>query len=175
MTLTGDKNGRMTFNNKQNNRELSKAEIIVAHSLRVLLKQTAVGASFEETEDYRLLMGALDYFIPEVLAELCPEWKSDALDDVIPLVADRTGEREAVFFGMSWLIRDQTVVPTYLQLQIDSAIDRVNWLECRIGERGPQGMVRRPGSSFDKQLYRLQGREDQIDWAYHVTYGEKSS
>ncbi len=133
-----------------------------------------MGASFEETEDYRLLMGALDYFIPEVLAELCPEWKSDALDDVIPLVADRTGEREAVFFGMSWLIRDQTVVPAYLQLQIDSAIDRVNWLECRIGERGPQGMVRRPGSSFDKQLYRLQGREDQIDWAYRVTYGEKS-
>jgi hypothetical protein len=175
MTLTGDKNGRMTFNNKQSNRELSKSEIIVAQSLRVLLKQTALGASFEETEDYRLLMGALDYFIPEVLAELYPEWKSDALDGVIPLVADRTGKREAVFFGMSWLIRDQTVVPAYLQLQIDSAIDRVNWLECRIGERGPQGMLRRPGSSFDKQLYRLQGREDQIDWAYRVTYGEKGS
>tara|TARA_R100001132_G_scaffold26877_1_gene29777 strand:- start:2508 stop:2912 length:405 start_codon:yes stop_codon:yes gene_type:complete len=132
-----------------------------------------VGASFEETEDFRQLMGALDYFIPEVLAELYPEWKSDTLDDVIPLVAERTGEREAVFFGMSWLIRDQSVVPMYLQLQIDPAIDRINWLECRIGERGPQGMLRRPGSSFDKQLYRLQGREDQIDWAYRVTYGEK--
>ena len=118
MTLTGDKNGRMTFNNKQNNRELSKAEIIVAHSLRGLLKQTAVGASFEETEDYRLLMVSFDYFIPEVLGELYPEWKSDALDDLIPLVAKRSGEREAILFGLSWLIRDQTVVPTYLQLQI---------------------------------------------------------
>lgn len=174
MTLTGDKNGRMTFNKKQDNRELSKAEIIVAQSLRGLLRQTTVNARFEETEDFRRLLSAFNYFIPEVLAELYPEWKSDALDDVIPLVAERTGEWEAVFFGMSWLIRDQTVVPTYLQLQIDSAIDRVNWLECRIGERGPLGMLRRPGSSFDKQLYRLQGREDQIDWAYRVTYGEKS-
>tara|TARA_R110002167_G_scaffold97043_2_gene256522 strand:- start:211 stop:699 length:489 start_codon:yes stop_codon:yes gene_type:complete len=158
-----------------NHRELSKAEIIVAHSLRGLFKQTAVGASFEETEDYRLLMVSFDYFIPEVLGELYPEWKSDALDDLIPLVAKRSGEREAILFGLSWLIRDQTVVPTYLQLQIDPVLDRVNWLECRIGERGPQGMLRRPGSSFDKQLYRLQGREDQIDWAYRVTYGEKSS
>lgn len=161
--------------NDFNHRELSKAEIIVARSLRVLLKQTPVGASFEENEDYRLLMVSVDYFIPEVLGEIYPEWKSDALDDVIPLVAERTGEREAVIFGLSWLIRDQTVVPTYLQLQIDPVLDRVNWLECRIGERGPQGMLRRPGSSFDKQLYRLQGREDQIDWAYRVTYGEKSS
>ncbi|MEQ8637144.1 hypothetical protein [Gimesia maris] len=158
-----------------NHRELSKAEIIVAHSLRGLFKQTAVGASFEETEDYRLLMVSFDYFIPEVLGELYPEWKSDALDDLIPLVAKRSGEREAILFGLSWLIRDQTVVPTYLQLQIDPVLDRVNWLECRIGERGPQGMIRRPGNSFDRQLYRLQGREDQIDWAYHVTFGEKSS
>lgn len=146
----------------------------MAQSLRILLNQTAVGASFEETEDYRLLMGALDYFIPEVLSEIHPEWKSDTLDGVIPLAAERTGEREAVFFGISWLIGDQSIVPTYIQLQIDPVLDRVNWLECRIGERRLQGMLRRPGSSFDKQLYLLQGREDRIDWAYHVTFGEKN-
>ncbi|MCA9005897.1 MAG: hypothetical protein KDA70_11565 [Planctomycetaceae bacterium] len=135
--------------------------------------QTAVGPPFEETEDCRRLLSAFNYFIPEVLAEIHPEWKSDALDDLIPLVAKRTGDREAVLFGLSWLIRDQTVVPTYVQLQIDPDLDRVNWLECRIGERGPQGMLRRPGNSFDRQLYRLQGREDLIDWAYQVTFGEK--
>lgn len=119
-------------------------------------------------------MSAFNYFIPEVLAELYPEWTSDALDDVIPLVAERTGEWEAVFFGMSWLIRDQSIVPTYIQLQIDPVLDRVNWLECRIGERGPQGMLRRPGNSFNRRFYRLQDQENQIDWAYHVTYGEKN-
>ncbi|WP_417387917.1 hypothetical protein [Gimesia sp.] len=138
------------------------------------MNQTAVGAPFEETEDCRRLLSAFDYFIPEVLAEIHPEWKSDALDDLIPLVAKRSGEREAIHFGLSWLIRDQTVVPTYVQLQIDPDLDRVNWLECRIGERGPQGMLRRPGNSFDRQLYRLQDREDLIDWAYHVTFGEKT-
>ncbi|MCA9013756.1 MAG: hypothetical protein KDA77_00360 [Planctomycetaceae bacterium] len=151
----------------------SKAEIIVAQSLRGILRQTDIGVALRKTSEYGLLLSAFNYFIPEVLAEIHPEWKSDALDDMIPLIAERTGEWEALFFGLSYLIRDQHLVPVYIQLQINHTVNRIDWLDCRVGERGPNGMQRRSNRSFDKQLYRLQGQEDQIDWAYWVTFGER--
>ena len=141
--------------------------------MRVLLRQTDIGKAIGESSEYRLLLSAFNFFIPEVLAEIHPEWKYDALDDMIPLVAEKIGEWEALYFGLSYLIRNQCLVPTYIQLQIDHTADRVNWLECRVGERGPQGMLCRSNRSFDKQLYRLQGQEDQIDWAYWVTFGQR--
>lgn len=118
-------------------------------------------------------MSGFEYFIPEVLLELYPDWKYESLDGVVPLVAQKIGEREALFFGLSYLITDQKLAPILIQLQILETEDCVNWLECRIGEKGPHGMQRWPNRAFEKQLRRLEGKQDQIDWAYWITFGEK--
>lgn len=128
---------------------------------------------FTETADYRRLISALNFFIPEVLVEIYPEWKYRALDDLVPRKARRTGEWKAMLFGLCYLMTNQRLVPVYLRVQIQESMDRVNWFECRVGEQGPHGMLTRTNRTLEKQLMRLQGQEDQIDWAYWVTYGEK--
>lgn len=141
--------------------------------MRNLLSQTEAGCVFPETTDFRRLIAAFNYFIPEVLVEIHPEWKYRALDDLTPRAARRTGNREAMFFGLCYLMTNQRLVPVYLRIQIDERVDQVNWFECRVGEQGPHGMLTRSNRTLEKQLMRLEGQEDEIDWAYWVTYGER--
>ena len=54
-------------------------------------------------------------------------------------------------------------------------VDEVAWLECRFGERGPQGMIRLPYAQpnrLDKKLYACiqQGDTKGIAWAFGATF-----
>lgn len=130
--MTGDK----IFNNKeQENRSLSTAEIIVCKSLRTILTQTAIGERIKESSDFWNAMSGFEYFISEVLAEIHSEWKNESLDGVIPLVAQKTEEQGAKFFGLCYFISDQKIAPIFIHLQIHSSEDKVNWFESRVGEK----------------------------------------
>ena len=117
-------------------RPTSRAENTVARSLRMILGHTATGDSLDESNDLRSVLSAMEYFIPEVL-QIHREWNDESLDAVLPLVTRKTGEREFEVLGQCILISDQTIVPIHLHLQVHPSEDRVSWLECRLGEKGP--------------------------------------
>jgi hypothetical protein len=86
------------------------------------------------------------------------------------------GEGEAEIFRLCILLSDQTVTPLWVRLQVAACTDKVSWLECRLGERGKHGMVRVPYDSYTaltKRIYALDGRQDEIDWVYKVTFGHR--
>jgi hypothetical protein len=153
----------------------SKSEQIISRSLREILAGLPVGARIAEAEKIREVLSGLEWFVGEILGEVYPEWERESLDGVYPLVAQKSGEGEAEIFGLCIIISDQTLVPLHLRLQVAPSVDEVSWLECRLGEWGVQGMVRTPYGlkSLDKLLYRLQGKENSIDWVYKVTFGDR--
>src|SRR5207237_9121940 len=101
------------------------------------------------------------------------EWRGDSLDGISPLIARRTGEREAEIFGLCILITDQTTTPIHLRLQISASADEISWLEWRLGEAGPHGMARAkwgPADVINRRLYALEGRAGEIAWVYRVGF-----
>ena len=148
----------------------------LSHSLRVVLADLPIGASIPDSEQYREALTALQYFIPVVLGEIHREWAFQGLDDVMPVEARKTGEGEAELFGVCCMVSDQTLTPLHVCLQLAAPVDEISWLECRLGERGRDGMVRKPFRSLREMTNRLRalgGRVDLIDWAYKVTFGER--
>lgn len=122
------------------------------------------------------MLSSLEYFIPDVLAEVHYEWRREGLDGVLPLRARKVSELEAELVGHCILISDQTVVPFHLRLQIDPSEDKVSWLELRLGQRGERGMMRTPYDTLPasgKLLQVLENATDRIQWTYEVTYGER--
>ncbi len=151
----------------------------ISRALRLCLDGLPIAASIAETAGFRDVLSALEYFIPAVLGEIHPEWlRDEGLDGVIPVLARKTAEHDAELFGLCILIADQTLAPFHLRMQISDDCDEVNWLECRLGERGSNGMIRTPYDSpdnFSKKLYSLAllDKADAIDWVYKVTFGER--
>jgi hypothetical protein len=135
------------------------------------------GASVASSEHLQDLLDGLEFFIPEVLRDIHHDWDYESLDGVIPVVVRKVGEREAELFGLCIIISDQTLTPIHLRLQPSASSDEVSWLECQLGEKGEQGMIRTPYELLDraiKPLYALEGKEDMIDWLYKVTCGQKT-
>jgi hypothetical protein len=151
----------------------SPAEHILVRSFRSILADLPTGFEIEESAEFRSALNALEFFVSEVLSEIHSEWRGEALDGVIPLTSRKTGEREVEILGLCILLSDQTVTPIQLRLQIAPASDEVSWFECRLGERGREGMVRTPYERRSKRLYALEGRTDSIDWVYQVTFGDR--
>lgn len=123
-------------------------------------------------------MNGLEYFLPEVLVQVHPAWRNEGLDGVLSVLAIKRGEGEIELAAFGILIRDQTVAPLHLRLQLSPDADEVAWVECRFGERGPEGMIRMPytlPNRLDKKLYAcvLDGEPDCLDWAFGATFGER--
>jgi hypothetical protein len=162
----------------------SKAEQHCSRALRAILADLPDGASFAdlETAEYREFLSGLEWFLPGVLGEIHSEWSeqawdAEALDGVLPLFARKMADREAEILGVGILISDQATTPLHVRLQIAPVEDEITWLECRLGERGSQGMLRTPydpAKIFPKRLYVLNGDLSQLDWFYHVTFGERA-
>jgi hypothetical protein len=151
----------------------SRAELSVSRSLRAVLVDLPNGASIADSEQFREVLCGLEYFLPEVLGEIHPEWHHESLDGIYPLMARKNGQGEAEIFGLCIIISDQTLTPLHLCVQIGPSVDEVTWLECRLGESGEQGMIRTPYQSLSKRLYALEGKADQIEWVYKVTFGHR--
>jgi hypothetical protein len=155
---------------------VSIAEQRLSRSLRAVLADLPIGASIADSEQYPAVLTALAYFIPIILGELYREWRFQGLDGVVPVEARKTGEGEAEIFGVCYLICDQTLTPLHVHLQVAASNDEISWLECRLGERGRGGMVRKPSCflrEMTNRLRRLDGRVDLIDWVYKVTFGKR--
>lgn len=131
--------------------------------------------TIDDSDDFRDALSALEFFLPEALREIHPEWKGESLDGIYPALARKSADNEIEIIGLCCLISDQTLTPLHLRLQLDSTQDAVSWLECRLGESTAGGMRREPYSQaivYGKKLNVLR-RLDSIDWVYHVGYGEQ--
>jgi hypothetical protein len=155
----------------------SKAEEVASRCLRAMLAPMPIGATIPDSAEFREALTGLEWFIPEVLAEVYSEWKGESLDGIYAHLAHKTGKEEAEILGLYILLSDQTVTPIHLRLQISPRRDEVSWLELRLGEQGKHGMVRSPyppSGSIYNRLHALFERIDSIEWVYKVTFGHRS-
>jgi hypothetical protein len=155
---------------------ISKAEGNASRWLRKAIGELPSGASLLECQELPAILSSLEYFIPEVLGEIYPEWKKESLDGILPVGARKTTDREAEILGLCVIISDQTLTPIRVRLLVAPFQDEIAWCECRLGERGETGMVRIPyqASRLPKLLTALDARADEIDWVYKATYERQS-
>ncbi|MGE0606615.1 MAG: hypothetical protein AB7O62_05765 [Pirellulales bacterium] len=154
----------------------SDVEASLGRSLRAVLQDTAVGELILRSPEELEFSRWVEYFLPGVLGEIHPEWENEALDGIYPSWIKKTGATSLEMFGLALLISDQTFVPFHLHLATSPTDDAITWVECRLGERGPQGMLRTPYGTpqiIAKRLARVDHNVDRIDWYYRVTYGDK--
>jgi hypothetical protein len=121
-------------------------------------------------------MTSFEYFLPEVLREVHDEWEYESLDGVYPRWFRNMGDREAELLGLAIFISDQTVTPVYVELQLSPTLDRVAWIDLRLGEHTETGCRREPyrGAKVNGSMLHIAERFDSIDWFYHVSYGDES-
>jgi hypothetical protein len=154
----------------------SPLEQNIARSLRAILADLLIGESVPDSEQFRRVLTDLEWFIPGIFGEVYREMAGQGLDGVYSVLARKTGEAEVEILGVCCFILDQRLTPLHLHFQIADGADEVSWLEWRLGERGPHGMVRQPYdhlSRMTRRLLRLGWQGEPIDWVYKVTFGER--
>jgi hypothetical protein len=155
-------------------------EETIACLLRAILDGLADDAIIENSEAFRNVLNALNFFLPAILAERHPEWKHESLDGIYPDCARKTGPNDVEISGVCILISDQTLTPLHVCLQISASGNEIEWLECTLGVRGEGklGMLRVPYDAMsDKQLVAAtMGKDKDIfDWAFMVGFGQRQS
>ena len=150
----------------------------IARSCRAILSSIEIGGDVTESIGMHDLLTGLEYFLPEVLAEVYPYWKSESLDGFFVYAARKTRVNEMVFMGLCVLISDQTVTPFHVSLRSPTAGDELEWMECRHGNRGDRkgGMDRVHYRKWNWRIFA--GTDDpaeSIDWAFRATFGKRVS
>jgi hypothetical protein len=154
----------------------SAPEEITSRRLRAILAELPTGATIDDSESFRDALTGLDFFLPEVLAEIHSEWTGGGLDGIYPCFARKTAEAEIEILGLCCLIYDQTLTAFHLRLQLSQTEDEVSWLELFLGEKGQHGMRRMPypgRGSIHNRLHALGRKAGTIEWVYKVTFGER--
>lgn len=156
---------------------VSKAERIVAESLRAVLARCSVGQDVGPSSDRSRMESALCWFVPEVLGQLYPHWRGEDLDGIDACVARKVGDRAIEIIGTCVLLDDQTETPIHVRMSCAAAEDAVDWMECRVGIPGPGrgGLLRLADSATKTSLVAARVAEDPdaVDWVFSATYGER--
>lgn len=154
---------------------VSRVEEVLAQRLRAVLARAAVGKALDQGDELREMLSALEWYLPCVLEEIHAYWKNESLDGVLCSKLTRTGPTSAELLGICILMNDQTIVPAHVRLRLSKTTDEIEWLECRLGERGngAGGMIRHPyDQSIQRQLCVISRNINAFDWACAVTYGQ---
>ena len=101
----------------------SATEQYLARDLRTVLQNVDVGDHIVDSDDLREAMSTLEYFIPQVLREIHPEWKHESLDAVFPEIVTKKAKYEIEIIGTCIIISDQTMVPTYNWIRVSATDD----------------------------------------------------
>jgi hypothetical protein len=73
-------------------RMASRAEQAVSRSFRVILADLPTGGNIPDSEQLRWVLSGLEWFLPEILAEVYPEWERRGLDGIHPALARKIGD-----------------------------------------------------------------------------------
>ena len=144
-------------------------EQMLSRELRTILTSVPVGGLVVDSPTRRELMSLLEGFVHGALREVHAEWKYEGLDGVLPEVMRKTGENQAETIGLCILISDQTMSPLCVRLRVARDSDEIDWFECKLGECGPDGMIRIP---YGRGKLAVADCVDHIEWAYKVGFGE---
>ncbi len=148
-------------------------DLIIARALGSILKEYSVGEQIldAQADPWRDLLNSLGSFIPLVLGEKHPDWdeQGESVDRIRIARALKTKNLEAEISGICTLTSDQTLSPFYCRIRIEDSEDRIEKIQCKLGEAGEAGLIRiSPISS--KWLDPTQVvDETQITWAYEAT------
>lgn len=156
---------------------MTKAEQAIARNLRIILEPLPVGAPIEQSDEFRTVLSALEFYIPAVLREIHHEWKHESLDGVFPTFSGKMGANQALIAGTCILISDQKFTPIHLQLRVSESNDEVVWMECRLGQKENGKLKRLPYDRMhgwsDRLLLAAAEDVNAIDWYYSVGFGER--
>jgi hypothetical protein len=148
----------------------SKAEALASRSLRALLAPLEDGAPIPDSREYLELQSALEFLLPDLLAEEHAFWRHQELDGFRFERARRTSPCAAELVGHCILIDDQCWAPIYLRIRAAAQEDALEHVDCRIGEAGPGsgGIERIPfhSSRLTKHFYAFVDRADTVPWVY---------
>jgi hypothetical protein len=139
------------------------------------LDEVGPNAEVEGTTALKNLCVAVEYYVPKLLREIHQKWRREGLDGVLPCLARSPGKLEFELFAVAILMSDQTYTPLHVRLKLTPDFAGIEWLECRIGCEGPDGMERQSEASVSKMIYELAhtGRCDRLRWAYEVGIGTR--
>jgi hypothetical protein len=154
----------------------SYAEQQIADGLRSILSHLPDGAEIGDSPRFRDVQTAFEFFVTEVLVKDHAEWQRESLDGFFFLTARKTADLTAEFFGLCILIRDQTTTPISMRLQVSSSANELHWFECKLGDADENAADRKKVIPFDlteQRVRALSGREDQINWVYQATFGQR--
>lgn len=155
----------------------SRTERCLCRALHVEFADFAIGGTRAEYEPVRKMMTSLEWFVPEVLRELYPEWNSEALDGVWPFRVRKVDRAEAEVFGACYLMNNQKLAPLHVSTLASTLEEEISWFECELGIRGRRSMVGFPSMEhLCNHFYHFNDVDpDILDWPYRVTFGSRGT
>jgi hypothetical protein len=150
----------------------SKAEKYSAKHFGLILSSLKIGDRIKESKEFQDALGGLEIYVPEILSDKYAFWKGEGLDGFYCSDAIKSGPYEAKLLGMCILISDQSLTPFYFNFGLSDSLNRFEWLVCKLGENGKNGLIRHPYESWPKELHKL--RVDSITWEFEISFGEKT-
>lgn len=143
----------------------------LARGLRAACDMIPIGEDISQSDGFRVVVSALECYLPAMLREVHLCWKHESLDGVFHEKAVKTAARRAEIAGHCIRISDQTLTPFHVQLGHALNVDEIEWLDCRLGEVRGGVMVRIPYS----RRYRIRSVSDRlhsIEWKFHIGFGD---
>jgi hypothetical protein len=89
----------------------ASSERRAARAIRALLEGVERGCALPEGMQMLVVLGGLEHFLPQILAEIYPYWKSESLDGFFLAEAKKLDHDKADLRGVCILISDQSVTP----------------------------------------------------------------
>lgn len=103
----------------------SPAEQYLARDLCGVFRDVGIGDRIPESEVFRDALSSLEYYFPEVLREVHPEWKHESLDAVFPECSTKSAEHEIDIVGTCIVISEQTMVPTHNRIGVSATTNAI--------------------------------------------------
>jgi len=148
-------------------------ELIISSSLCSILEEYAVGEEVIDAQagPWGNLMDSLQSFIPWILGEKHEDWNEDGetLANIRIGKVIKAGVSDALITGICTLASDQTLVPFYCRIKIDSSGDRFEEIQCKLGAADEGGLKRCQSESSGWLDPTNIVDETKVTWAYKVT------
>jgi hypothetical protein len=142
--------------------------------MRAALKGHSIGDVLENSHELCEFCTSLHFYLPGVLQEIHEEWKGEALDGIYPEIARKSDELQIEIAGLCIFLNDQTLTPIHVRLEISPKRNQVVYLDCKLGQMGPEGMIRTP---YVRRNMLAKPRPatnwDAIDWVYYVGFDQR--
>ena len=157
---------------KQVKKEIEKCLVI---QIKEMLEKCENDDQLIDSQLLPKVCSYLEVIISELFRQKYKEWKFESLDGIFPSKAFRIDKCRISISGMCILISDQCLIPLLVRLKISELHNQIDSIECKIGEKSENGIIKIPYSSnkWRKKLETLD--VDQINWCYKVSYDKKEN